>query len=137
MAQIPMSSNTLDSYQQHDSDLAPEHATSAMTAMHNSLFDGEVLDGVYRGSAPGIQMLGITTRRLIMLENVSRDGHLCLTSTPLSRLTSVGFLLHGDHTLDTATTILIRVTTSFFELRCRDRQDAREAHDLLVWQLIM
>jgi hypothetical protein len=136
MAQIPMSSGTLDAYQQHDPDAVPEHSTSAMAAIHNSIFEGEVLDGVFRGSAPGIQMLGVTNRRLIMFENVSRDQHLCLTSLPLSRLGSVSFMLQGNDNLDTATVVVFRMMMSFFELHCRDRQDAREAHDLVVWHLI-
>jgi hypothetical protein len=136
MAQIPMSTGTLDAYQQHDPEVAPEHPTSTMAAIHNSLFEGEVLDGVYRGSPPGIRMLGITNRRLIMLEDISRAGHLCFTSIPLTRLSTVSFMLRGNEKIDSATSLVFRMMMSYYELHCHDRQDAREAHDLVVWHMI-
>lgn len=143
MADIPVSLTSAEEYD--PAALAPEEAVPpdnrpALELIHESIFDGEVLGGVYEGRPPGVQLLALTNRRLILLESTTIEGRLSLTSVPLARLTSVGYVRARDTDdlrIDQATTVAIKVLYLVYELTCRDRYVAREVHDQLTWALIL
>jgi hypothetical protein len=135
MAQVPMSSTSMDAYPISEVAGAPDQRAD-LAAVRNNLFDGEAVDRVYRGHGPGVQLLAVTSQRIMMVERTAWDGRLALTSIPFGRLTAVSFLADENHPIDHATTIGIRVTSLAFELKCSDAEQAREAHDLISWTLI-
>jgi hypothetical protein len=71
----------------------------------------------------------------MMVESQSVEGRLALTSVPFARVTSVSFLAERGEPLDFASTIGIRVLATVFELHCVGPDEAREAHDLISWNL--
>jgi hypothetical protein len=135
MAQVPMSSTKLDTYPVSAVAGARDQRAD-LAAVRGNLFDGEAVDRVYRGHGPGVQLLAVTSQRIMMVETSAWGGRLALTSVPFGRLTAVSFLADENHPIDRATTIGIRVTSLAFELVCADAEQAREAHDLISWTLI-
>jgi len=129
-----MRSEDFDFYERSAGESADHSSTLAV--VNHRLFEGEALDGVYRGRPPGIGFLGVTNRRLIMLETSTDPQRLALTSVPLTRVTSVAFLPTDAGALEQATSICVKVTHVLYELNCRDHTTAREAHDLVIWRLI-
>jgi hypothetical protein len=136
-----MSSTNLDA---PPPDMRPaESDSSALAVVYNSLFDFEVLDAAFHGQTPGIRVLAVTNRRLIMLESTTHAGELAFTSVPLSRVTGVSRLVEpaggGPEDVDmrSATVVSIRVLAMLYEITCRDEQEAREAHDLIAWHLLV
>jgi hypothetical protein len=132
MARVPRSATDLDAY---PSVQVGYDERADIAAVLDNLFDGEAVDRVYRGLAPGIQLLAVTNRRLMMVESQSVEGRLALTSVPFARVTSVSFLAERGEPLDFASTIGIRVLATVFELHCVGPDEAREAHDLISWNL--
>lgn len=107
-----------------------------LTVIYDSLFDGEALDGVYRGCEDGVRLLAVTNRRLMMVENTSCDDRRALTSVPYGRVTSVSYLASGDECVAHSTTVGIKVLSTLYELGCRAEEEARELHDLVAWHLV-
>lgn len=134
MALTPMSGTSLDTYPPPEP--GPAHDDRAdMAAVWDNLFDGEAVDRVFRGRAPGIELLAVTNKRLMLVESTSYQGRIALTSVPFARVTWVSFLAPLDQPLDRARTIGIRVISAMFELHCANASQAREAHDLISWNL--
>jgi hypothetical protein len=122
------------------SELAPHPSASHdervhLAAIHDTLYDGEMVHRLYRGHRGGIDLLAVTSQRIIMMERTAWDGHLALTSVPFSRVTAVSLLAQGDLDIDQATTVGLRVTSLSFLLHCADADEAREAYDLINWPL--
>jgi hypothetical protein len=105
-------------------------------AIKDSTFDGERIDGIYRGGGTGVRVLAVTSRRLMMVESTSWAGRMSVTSVPFSRVTSVGLLAPNDGALATSTVVGIRIQNSVYELSCDSEDLAREVHDLIVWTLV-
>jgi hypothetical protein len=131
MAQVPLSSASLDTYA-----VSAHDERADLSAVRSNLFDGEAIDRVYRGHGSGVQLLALTSQRIMMVERTTWDGRLALTSIPYGRVTAVSFLAEDNQPIDIATTIGIRVTSLAFELNCADAEQARQAHDLISWTLL-
>lgn len=104
--------------------------------LHDSLFDGERLLGLYRGYEPGVAVLAVTNRRLMMVETTSQAEYRALTSVPFGRVSSVSYLADRDESVAAATTVAVRVHTTFYHLDCATEEEAHEAHDLIAWHLV-
>jgi len=107
-----------------------------LAVIHESLFDGEQLDGLYRGCQKGVRLVAVTNRRLMMVETTSCEDRLALTSVPFDRVTSVSYLASTDKSVAYSTTVGILVQEVMYELGCRGEEQARELHDLIAWQLV-
>jgi hypothetical protein len=107
-----------------------------LAVIHDSLFDGEALDGVYRGCEDGVRLLAVTNRRLMMVETTSCDDRRALTSVPYGRVTSVCYLQNSDACVAGSTTVGIKVMLTLYELGCKAEEQARELHDLIAWHLV-
>jgi hypothetical protein len=107
-----------------------------LAVIHDSLFDGEALDGVYRGCEAGVRLLAVTNRRLMMVETTSCDDRRALTSVPYGRVTSVCYLASSDECVAGSTTVGIKVLLTLYELGCKEEEQARELHDLIAWHLV-
>jgi hypothetical protein len=107
-----------------------------LEAIHGNLLEGERIDGVYRGCQDGVRLLAVTNRRLMVVEATSWEGRVALTSVPFTRVTSVCFLAAEAESVYTATAVGIKVLHTVYELGCQDQEQAREVHDLLIWNII-
>jgi hypothetical protein len=141
MADIPVSMTSIEEYDPNLAaplDAVPPDNRPALELIRESIFDGEVLGGVVEGRPPGVQLLAMTNRRLILLESATVEGRLSLTSVPAARITSVGLLADRDDLgIGRASTVAIKVLYLVYELHCRDHISAREVHDELAWNLIL
>jgi len=131
MAQVPLSSASLDT-----SAVTAHDGRADLSAVRNNLFDGEAIDRVYRGHGSGVQLLALTSQRIMMVERTLWEGRLALTSIPYGRVTAVSYLAEDNQSIDIATTVGIRVASLAFELNCADAEQARQAHDLISWTLL-
>jgi len=107
-----------------------------LAVIHDSLFDGEALDGVYRGCEAGVRLIAVTNRRLMMVETTSCDDRRALTSVPYGRVTSVCYLAGSDECVAGSTTVGVKVLLTLYELGCRAEEEARELHDLIAWHVV-
>lgn len=131
MAQVPLSSASLDT-----SAVTAHDGRADLSAVRNNLFDGEAIDRVYRGHGSGVQLLALTSQRIMMVERTTWQGRLALTSIPYGRVTAVSYLAEDNQPIDVATTIGIRVASLSFKLKCVDVDQAQQAHDLISWTLL-
>jgi hypothetical protein len=104
--------------------------------VHDSLFDGEQMLGVYRGCEEGVRLLAVTNRRVMMVETTSCAGRRALTSVPFPRITSVSYLASPDEPVAESTTVAVRVVSTWYQLGCATEVEARELHDLIAWHLV-
>jgi hypothetical protein len=81
--------------------------------------------------------MGMTNRRVILLEQTTQADRLALTSVPLTRITSVGLIPDNEGDLEGAHSLAIRILAGIYELHLRDPAETQEVHDLLVWRLIV
>jgi hypothetical protein len=107
-----------------------------LAVIYDSLFDGEQLDGLYRGCDKGVRLVAVTNRRLMMVETTSCEDRLALTSVPFDRVVSVCYLASVDESVASSTTVGILVQDLMYQLGCRGEEQARELHDLIAWQLV-
>jgi hypothetical protein len=131
MAQVPLSSASLDTLA-----VSAHDERADLSAVRNNLFDGEAIDRIYRGRGPDVQLLALTSQRIMMIERTAWEGQLALTSIPYGRVTAVSYLAEDNQPIDVATTIGIRVASLSFKLKCVDVDQAQQAHDLISWTLL-
>ena len=135
MARVPMSPSASDiACPAAQTPLVDDRTDLAV--IYSSLFDGEQLDGLYRGCDQGVRLVAVTNRRLMMVETTSCEDRLALTSVPFSRVISVCYLASTDDSVASSTTVGILVQEMMYELGCRGAEQARELHDLIAWQLV-
>ncbi|HEY2204367.1 MAG TPA: hypothetical protein VGH99_07820 [Pseudonocardia sp.] len=134
MAYTPMSHVGLDTFPSDDHGPFYDHRAD-LIAVQGNLFDGEAIHRSYRGRPPGVQLLAVTSRRLMMIEAITFKGRTALSSIPFGRVTSVHFLSTEDQPIETTRVVGIRVMTALFEFEAVDAEQAREAHDLVVWSV--
>ena len=135
MARVPMSPSASDiACPAVQTPLVDDRTDLAV--IYRSLFDGEQLDGLYRGCDQGVRLVAVTNRRLMMVETTSCEDRLALTSVPFSRVISVCYLASTDDSVAFSTTVGILVQEMMYELGCRGEEQARELHDLIAWQLV-
>jgi hypothetical protein len=134
VALTPLGGTSLDTYPPPEPGPAYDDRAD-MAAVWDNLFDGEAVDRIFRGKPPGIELLAVTNKRLMFVDSSSYEGRVALTSAPFSRVTSVSFLAPLDQPLDRAQTVGIRLHTATLELHCENARQAREAHDLISWNL--
>ncbi len=134
MAETPMRSSEIDTYPPPESGPVGDVATD-LEAIHGNLFDGEAIDATFRGEEPGMQLLAITSRRLMMVESTTHDGYRALTSVPFGRVMTVSFLASGASPLGASHTVGFSVMQGKYRIVCRNTEEARQAHDLLIWTI--
>jgi hypothetical protein len=131
MAHVPLSSASLDTLA-----VSAHDERADLSAVRNNLFDGEAIDRIYRGRGSDVQLLALTSQRIMMIERTAWGGQLALTSIPYGRVTAVSYLAEDNQPIDVATTIGIRVASLSFKLKCVDVDQAQQAHDLISWTLL-
>lgn len=104
--------------------------------MRRDLLDGEQIYGIFgdrRGATP---LVGITNRRVLLLDAAYDEGRAALTSVPLRQIVSCSYITAADTAISEATVVGIKVGRSMFEVSCKSPEEAQEVHGLIMWHLI-
>jgi hypothetical protein len=104
--------------------------------MRRDILDGEQIYGIFgdrRGATP---LVGITNRRVLLVDATYDEGRAALTSVPLRQIVSCSYITATDAAITEATVVGIKVGRSMFEVSCDSPDEAREVHGLIMWHLI-
>jgi hypothetical protein len=107
-----------------------------LETLRGNIFNGESVDGVFRGKSPGIRLLVVTNRRLMLVDKSMFDDHTALVSVPLKGVSSVSVLIGEDDSVQTASTVGIAMLGGKYQVLCSTAEEARQLHDMLIWALI-
>ncbi|MBO0848193.1 MAG: hypothetical protein J2P20_01915 [Pseudonocardia sp.] len=135
MARVPMSPEILDTLPA-PGPVPDLDSRTDFLAIQDNLFDGERIDGIYRGGRGGAELLAITNRRLMIVESEIWEGRTALTSMSFSQVASVSYLASEDTTISSSTIVGIRSRSGSYEVHCQTEGQAREVHDLITWNLV-
>lgn len=135
MARVPMSPEILDTLP-GPGPVPDLDSRAEFLAIHDNLFDGEQIDGIYRGGPGGAELVAITNRRLMIVESEIWEGRTALTSTSFSQVASVSYLASENATISNSPIVGIRTRSGSCEVHCQSHEQARELHDLITWNLV-
>ena len=135
MARVPMSPEILDTLPA-PGPLPDLDRRTDFLAIHDNLFDGERIDGIYRGGPGGAELLAITNRRLMIVESEIWGGRTALTSMAFAQVAGVSYVASENTTISNPTIVGIRTRSGSYEVHCQSEEQAREVHDLITWNLI-
>lgn len=110
-------------------------STAQLEVVRDSLLENEQLYGVYASTSASIALVGVTNRRVILLDRSFPGGRVALTSVPYTRVTSVSYVSTDDEPIFSAT-IALQVARITYEFRCRSEQQASDIHDLISWHIL-
>lgn len=104
--------------------------------IRDSIHTGEQIYGVYGSVSGGVGLVGVTNKRVIMLDTAFSGGRAALVTAPYSRVTTVSYVSTDDEPIFSRT-IAIQVGRVFYEITCRGEEQAAEIHDLVSWHLMV
>jgi hypothetical protein len=107
-----------------------------LETLRGNVFNGEAVEGVFRGKPPGIPLLVVTNQRLMLVCKHTFDDHTALISVPLKAVSSVSVLVGEHDAVRSATTVGIMMLGGKHQLICSSPEEARELHDMLIWALM-
>ena len=136
MARIPARPAHLDTKPPSEFEIDDGGLEDELETLRGNIFNGEAVDGVFRGKPPGIPLLVVTNRRLMLVERSMFDDHTALVSAPIKGVSSVSVLFGKDDSVHTATTVGIVMLGGKHQMILSTPEEARELHDMLVWALI-
>lgn len=104
--------------------------------VRDSIVSGEQIYGVYASESAGVAMVGITNKRVIILDTAFSGGRAALVTAPFSRVTTVSYVSTDDEPIFSRT-VAIQVGRVFYEATCRGAEQAAEVHDVISWHLML
>lgn len=105
-------------------------------AIRRDILDGEQIYGIIgdrRGATP---VVGITNRRVLLVDAAYDEGRTALTSVPLRQIVSCSYIAAADTAITETAVVGIKVGRSMFEVSCDSPDEAQEVHGLIMWHLI-
>lgn len=105
-------------------------------AMRRDILDGEQIYGIFGDRRGAISTIGITNRRVLLMDRTYGEGRVALTSVPLRQIVSCSYITSGAEPITEATVVGIKVGRSTFEVSCTSPEEAQEVHGLIMWHLI-
>src|SRR4051794_41116222 len=96
-----------------------ERLSEELAVIQGNVFNGEAVDGVFRGQPGGLSLLAVTNQRLMMVDGHVFDDHCAVLSLPLRSVSGVGFLAGPDESLMTTATVGILIQGRKHVLVCR------------------
>ena len=103
--------------------------------IRDSIIAGEQIYGAYASESAGVAMVGVTNKRVILLDTAFTGGRAALVTAPFSRITTVSYVSTEDEPIFSRT-IAIQVGRIFYEVTCRGEEQAAELHDTISWHLM-
>lgn len=104
--------------------------------IRDSIVAGEQIYGVYASASGGVAMLGVTNKRVILLDTAFSGGRAALITAPFTRITTVSYVSTEDEPIFSRT-IAIQVGRLFYEITCLGPEQAAEIHDIVSWHLMV
>lgn len=103
--------------------------------IRDSVTAGEQIYGVFASESAGVAMVGVTNKRIIILDTAFTGGRAALVTAPFSRITTVSYISTDDEPIFSRT-LAIQVGRIFYEVTCRGEEQAAELHDIVSWHLM-
>lgn len=101
------------------------------------LLSGEDILAVYDGIGAGTGFIGLTNRRIIILDNSFVGKKTALTSIPYRKVHSVSYV--SDKSMwgkfASTSTIAIHAGGSTYEVQFRGDEKAAHAHNIILWNI--
>ena len=110
-------------------------SSAQLEVIQNSMLENEQLYGVYASRSAGVALVGITNRRVILLDRAYPGGRVALMTVPYKAVTTVSYVSTDDEPIFSAT-IALQVGRNFYEFTCRSEQQAADVHDLISWHVL-
>lgn len=136
MARIPARPAHLDTKPPSEFEIDDGGLEDELETLRGNVFNGEAVDGVFRGRPPGIPLLVVTNRRLMFVDRAMFDDHTALVSAPLKGVSSVSVLVGEGDSVRTAATVGIVMLGGKHQIVLATSEEARQLHDMLIWALI-
>lgn len=110
-------------------------STAQLEVVQDSLLENEQLYGVYASTSAGVALVGVTNKRIILLDRAFPGGRVALTTVPFSRVTTVSYVSTDEEPIFSST-IALQVARTVYEFTCRSEQQASDIHDLISWHIL-
>jgi len=136
VARIPASSMHVGAHPPSEFETEERDYAAELAMMQSNVFNGEAVDGVFRGKSPGLALLAVTNRRLMYLDGSSFEGRTALVSSPMKGVSDVAFLDGPDVELQYTTIVGLTVQRSKQFIILPTQEEARQLHDMLIWSII-
>jgi hypothetical protein len=136
VAQIPASSMHVGAHPPSEFVTEEPDFADELSMMQSNVFNGEAVEGVFRGRPPGMPLLAVTNRRLMYLDGDSFEDRMALVSSPIKGVSDVAFLDGPDTELQYTTIVGMTVQRKKMFIVCNGQEEARQLHDMLIWSLI-
>lgn len=105
-------------------------------AMRRDILEGEQMYAIFGDRGGETALVGITNRRVILMDTAYDEGRVALTSVPLRQIVSCSYVTADTEPLTEATVVGIKVGRSMFEVTCSSPEEAQDVHGLIMWHLI-
>jgi len=105
-------------------------------AIRRDILEGEQIYGIFGDRRGPTALIGITNRRILLMDAVYDDGRVALTPVPLRQIVSCSYISATDEPVTDATVVGIKVGRNMFEVSCVSPEEARDVHGLIMWHLI-
>lgn len=103
--------------------------------IRDSVTSGEQIYSVFASSSAGVAMVGVTNKRVILLDTAFAGGRAALVTAPFTRITTISYISTEDEPIFSRT-VAIQVGRIFYEITCRGEEQAAELHDIVSWHLM-
>ena len=110
-------------------------SSAQLELVQDSLLENEQLYGVYASTSAGVALVGVTNKRVILLDRAFPGGRVALMSVPFKAVTTVSYVSTDEEPIFSKT-IALQVGRTFYEFTCRSHQQATDVHDLVSWHIL-
>ena len=105
-------------------------------AMRRDILEGEQIYGIFGDRQGDTAFVGITNRRVVLMDTVYGDDRVALTSVPLQQIVACSYITSATEPITEATVVGIKVGRTTFEVSCSSPEEAQDVHHLIMWHLI-
>ena len=105
-------------------------------AMRRDILEGEQIYGVFGDRQGATALIGITNRRVLLMDTMYGEGQVAMTSVPLRQIVSCSYITSAAEPITEATVVGIKVGRTMFEVSCHSHEEAQDVHSLIMWHLI-
>ncbi|GLZ46318.1 hypothetical protein Acsp06_25030 [Actinomycetospora sp. NBRC 106375] len=113
-----------------------QHHGPGVQAIRRDILEGEQIYGIFGDRRGPTILIGITNRRVLLVDAAYEDGRVALTSVPLRQIVSCSYIVAADRPVTEATVVGIKVGRNMFEVSCTSPEEAQDVHGLIMWHLI-
>ncbi|MDF2975585.1 MAG: hypothetical protein K0S40_313 [Actinomycetospora sp.] len=113
----------------------PAHGPG-VEAIRRDMLEGEQIYGIFGDRRGPTALVGITNRRVLLMDGQYAEGRVALTSVPLRQIVCCSYITAADQPITEATVVGIKVGRTQYEVSCTSPEEAQDVHGLIMWHLI-